>query len=477
MDCILELAAAVKAATRLRKLVAAYYGYAFEYANKDFSLNSAGHNALARLTASQDIDWLLSPPSYGVRQIGSAPGSDMKAFASVHRRRKLSVLEDDTRTHLDRDADFYQTLNPGQTQAVLRRNWGMALAQKTLVWLFPIETGHAFGSAEIADDLRTVARAGQRIFGKDLRRTAEIAVVIDEGSRKFLHPRAVKHPTPHRTSDYYSHDGRLRRRPRMADALVGELIYFQRIALNQCGAPVDYLLLEDVPQCASQYRLFIFLDAFAQSRRLETAVEAIRRAGQSILVAYGAGFIGSGDSDVAGMKVKRTSAGPLLVEFRDFRLEVARRAGESRFGTDHAMEPRFAVDDLQASDLGVYADTEQAAVAVKPLGPAGGKTWFCGSNVLPSGLVAAIASDSGVHLFTEPGDTLFAGCGTLTLHSRTGGEKTIRLPAKADVVDLYTGEVVARHADTFAFPMEAYATRTFLLGDLAELRKDMGWTP
>ena len=463
VDCILDFAAAAKKASARRKLVGCYYGYAYEYANKNYLINSAGHNALARIVASNDVDWVLSPPSYGVRTIGSTPGSDMKSFASIHANGKFSVLEDDTRTHLDHEVDFYQTLNAAQTQAVLRRNWGMALANKTVIWHLPLETGHDFGSPEISEDLRKVQKVGQCIFEKDLPRNAEIAVIIDEKSRRFIHPRATQFATPHRSSDYYSHNGTLKRRPRMADALLGELVYFQRIALNQCGAPVDYLMLEDVGKCAGKYKLFIFLDAFAPSHLLDDSIAAIKDAGGSILVAYGAGFLGKDDINLAGMNITRTASGPLMVELRDFSDNAARNVGENRFGTTNAMEPRFAINDVGAKVIGVYPDNNQPAIAVKRIDGSNGEIWFCGSNMLPAGLISAIAAEAGVHIYAEAGDTLFAGCGTLTLHSATAGVKKITLPKKCDVVDLYTGENVAKGTAQFQYFQEAYTTRTFLL--------------
>jgi len=152
-----------------------------------------------------------------------------------------------------------------------------------------------------------------------------------------------------------------------------------------------------------------------------------------------------------------------MVELRDFSDNTARNVGENSFGTTNVMEPRFAVNDADAKVIGVYPDNNQPAVAVKRIDGSKGKIWFCGSNMLPAGCISAIAADAGVHLYAKAGDTLFAGCGTLTLHSATADMKTITLPQKCDVVDLYTGETVAKGATQFQYFQEAYTTRTFLL--------------
>ena len=50
----------------------------------------------------------------------------------------------------------------------------------------------------------------------------------------------------------------------------------------------------------------------------------------------------------------------------------------------------------------------------------------------------------------------------MAVHSATGGEKTIRLKTSADeVVDLLTGEVVARRAKTFHIRFASPETKVF----------------
>ena len=67
-----------------------------------------------------------------------------------------------------------------------------------------------------------------------------------------------------------------------------------------------------------------------------------------------------------------------------------------------------------------------------------------------------IASDAGVHLYLDKPATVFANEGFLAVHTKDGGEKTVRLRTKAaKVVDLLTGETVAEDADSFGalFPL------------------------
>lgn len=73
-----------------------------------------------------------------------------------------------------------------------------------------------------------------------------------------------------------------------------------------------------------------------------------------------------------------------------------------------------------------------------------------------------IASDAGVHLYLDKPATVFAKEGFLAVHTKDGGEKTVRLPrAAACVTDLLTGDVVARDTDAFTTAFATPDTRLF----------------
>ena len=73
-----------------------------------------------------------------------------------------------------------------------------------------------------------------------------------------------------------------------------------------------------------------------------------------------------------------------------------------------------------------------------------------------------IASDAGVHLYLDKPATVFANEGFLAVHTKSGGEKTVRLRAKAaKVVDLLTGETMAEDADAFQARFAEPDTRLF----------------
>ncbi len=73
-----------------------------------------------------------------------------------------------------------------------------------------------------------------------------------------------------------------------------------------------------------------------------------------------------------------------------------------------------------------------------------------------------IASDAGVHLYLDKPATVFAKEGFLAVHTKDGGEKTVRLRTKAaKVVDFLSGETIARDADSFRVKFASPDTRLF----------------
>ena len=136
-------------------------------------------------------------------------------------------------------------------------------------------------------------------------------MVVDDESNRYLAPygRALQ-PNETDWHYWYGHDGKLRTNRPHVQCLTGNLVYRQRIRLNQSGAPYDSFLLSDAAENAGRYKLWIFLNAFENREELQKAVAAIKTAGGTIIFTYGAGFIDadgiSADkmSQLIGMKVE-----------------------------------------------------------------------------------------------------------------------------------------------------------------------------
>ena len=462
-ETVTALAASVKTACRGDKLVGTYFGYLFEYATMGYAVNAGGHNALRALLDSPDIDYLVSPHSYRLRSLGS-PNAEMKPFASIREAGKLSLIEDDSRTNMTAATGYDQTLNLKDTLAVLERNIATYLAHGMPLWQVPLVGGNELDHPAIRRIFLRALKAGQYLYTHPescLR--AEIAAVTDADSLPYLAAVTARVSSRETHAFCYNAKGDFVDYDRWGLPVSGELLSFQRWPLGQCGAPVDWLLLEDVPRLAKRYKLVILLGAYADTPKLRAALDALKAAGTKVLVVYGAGFIDpekSGFSAAAmnellGMKIDIARPGSIKVGFHDGR----------SVGADYMTCPRFRVTDSGATVLARYAnDRKLVAAAMK------GNMIFYGGALLDSGFVRRIARDAGVHIYCDTDDNLAAGNGIVSIHCARPGVKTIRFPEPTDAVDLFTGKVLGKGVTEVTFPMKAFETRVLVTGDADELR-------
>ncbi|MBQ4480049.1 MAG: hypothetical protein II943_05375 [Victivallales bacterium] len=462
-ECVAKIARVAREATGGRKLIGAYYGYHQEYGNLGYCVTSGGHNDSWRLVSDPDMDFFLSPLSYGLRSLG-APAADMKPYAALRRHGKLSIMEDDTRTSLLAPTGFDQTLNLADTINVLKRNEGMALARRNPYLQLPLVGGNEVADPTIREMMLRTMKVGQMLLEKPVPVNAEIAAVIDEKSLSCLVPTRRTFSTPETARFAYSNsDGAFQDGRRGVLPLSGELLYYQRYGLSQLGAPVDVIMLEDVPEAADKYKMVVFLDAFQDSPALRDALTALKAAGTTVVVAYGAGFMQPDGVDaeamsrLLGIRLAETTPGALRVEFSDGR----------ECGAEYPVQPRFTVTDVDAEPLGIYADGGAVAAARK------GEVFFYGGALLDTAFLREAARTAGAHIYMESGDNLFAGGDILSLHAITPGTKAIRLPRVADAVEIYSGEVLSRNTDTLTFEMDSFETKVILLGNADEILKQL----
>lgn len=73
--------------------------------------------------------------------------------------------------------------------------------------------------------------------------------------------------------------------------------------------------------------------------------------------------------------------------------------------------------------------------------------------------LAGLWDRAGVHRYGESGDVIYAGHGWLSIHSVKGGEKTLKLPFYARIVDPVTSQLIATSSDTVKLVLPPGGTR------------------
>ena len=75
---------------------------------------------------------------------------------------------------------------------------------------------------------------------------------------------------------------------------------------------------------------------------------------------------------------------------------------------------------------------------------------------------------SGVHVYCRTGDPIEANDRLFSLHARFAGVKTVTLPRKTTVLDVFNRRIVAKDADTFSFDAPLHSSWLFYFGEDAE---------
>lgn len=458
-DVIAGLARAVKTLSGGRMIVAVSYGYTLEFAGR----GDSGHLALGRLLESPDIDIVAGPPSYAGRAAGgtSAFGAPLDSVA-LHG--KLWLVEDDTKTFLadgETDDDYNPKIVGGaDTQAVHQRHFGAALAHGAGVtwmdlwgrgWLRSPDVWDALG------DLTRQAARWERLIPTPPP-APDVAVLVDEASLRFL-----------------------RNDP---DGLGAHLVGQTRDLLLKAGGSVGFYLQSDlVRDDFPDARLFLFLDALRLTTGERQAIrEKLQKPGKTLAWLYAPGlFDENGPSaeeagDVVGIALRaqpwNSRGGSTVVEARYPLAERLR--GQKQIGKDEIVNPLYAAADPQATVVAEYTASGAASLATREH-KAGWKSVFFGDPSLTLELLRGLYAYANVPVYEAGDDVVHAGAdGSLTVHGTTTGQRTVTLPRRASVYDVFDDKIVATNALSFRPFVRARATRLYLWGDGSALAQSTG---
>lgn len=472
-ECMLGLCRQAKGLVGGRKLVGAYYGYVMTlFANAN---HMRGHYATQRVLEDGSVDFLTSPHPYLIRDLGETRG-DMKPFKSLQDRGIVSVIEDDTRTHVVRPAGFSQTPTAALTTAIQRRNMGVSLCRGEPYYTMAIVDGTDVDTPAFARDASTFAVASRFALDRKVGRHAEIAVVVSEESMKAMpmQPNAWERYYTEGRQEYRADGTVACTTPMSARPILTDNYTFFQTRLARIGAPVDYLLAEDLSKASGDYKLYIFLNCSKATEPFQRAVAGLRERNCSLLWLHAPGYVSERGNSVLSMKALTGLDFELCRDVID--PETVLKNGQKTGATNGKFGPFFTVVDPDET-YGRYVANGKPSLLCKKTGCS--TSYFSGSYRLEYQELRAIVRKAGVFLYANGGDPLEANDGFVSLHARFGGEKMVSLPRKADVVDVFEKKLVARGVTTFRVMMTLHETKLFYVGDESSVllrRLDSGLT-
>lgn len=463
-----QLCSAVKEATDNHWIAGAFYGYLQEmvwnngfFGQGDLSCDTehsaaarSGHAGLAEVLANPNVDFISSPYGYGFRGIGGE-GGFMSPYESVRRAGKLWYSEEDTRTpNWDPDSGYGQAKDEKELHEILKRQFSNILIHQAAAWWCDW-TKEWMGSYDFPDTMKLFKRMvdlGNHNLQLEHRETAsEIAIVID-ATGSFYRTTKNNIDIPNWRARGW--------------------------AISRMGAPVDYVLLSDILEGkAKEYKMYYMLNCFHLSGEDRAKLKGIlERDGKTTLWIYAPGYADDEKIDVqnvrdlTGMDViireRRWSVNIMPSNFED---PIMAKLPTSMFwGTDNQLGPIFAINTEGTDAVNLATSVSQQGRFECGFAIARRENYTYAYSVAP--LVPAIvlrelAREAGVHIYCEEDDVFYAGHDYVCLHTVRSGNKTVKLPRRADIYNAFTGEKIAENVTEFTDRMQAGTTKLYYFGD------------
>ncbi len=431
------------------KICGAFYGYVNTPTNQT-DLFCSGHLAQEKVLSSPEIDFLCAPLGYSARQIGGTSISQLMP-ASVVLHGKLYYAEEDTRFHRAKEDEECVSGSPGQTEALLLRNFAHSWSSGGSIWWMDLFGRGWYREKSFIKPLSFCRNFAARHLS-ERESCSQIAVFISEES--LLCERAV--PTP----------------------LSGQLIEQQLCEFTACGAPFDSYRLEDLPLLKEkhrleQYRLTVIAVGHSVNSSLLSCIQnELCSNGRTVVFFYLPGYIRNGTADLA--YIRELTGIQLESVFTKNGLLTESYLNGQRFvfGNPSNLNPcPVAVSDKETEILGHYM---HGTIRTNYPGTAEGgafvrkrfKDWssvWCASPGLPAVWLSSLAAEAGVHIWTENGSQVFTGPGWFAAAARYTGIHRFRLPVSARVTDAVSGQCLFEDVQEMEIRMERGECRIFEL--------------
>ena len=464
-DCI-ELSVLARRLVGPDKLVGTYHGYS-HFLCVDGTTQHRAHFAFKKVLDARCIDFVCSPQSYTIRRLGE-PFVDMKPFGTTAMCGLLSVCENDARTHNGRmlvSHRYDQSLTARQTVMKMRRDFATELCRRHPAYCYPIASFAGFDFPEMATEGRVFRTVGQHLLDTGApRRKAEIAYVVGERSITSLSSKRRVASSGELEQRYATNGVVAVENTAPGNYPWREIFAYGLARWGRCGAPVDYVLAEDMKDNPGDYRLYVFAHDFKYDDGFKRAVARIRERGATMLWLYAPGWAHGAAcgtecmKDLTGIDFARVPS-PMVAG-----VTMEGPGGRFMGMPETTVSPLFY--PLRPDKvLGRYSDGRPGLAEVRQ-----GKSLsvFYGGWQMDQTFIRDMMKKAGVFVYSDSNDPAEANEKLFMLHARYAGRKTVRLPRRTTVLDVFGRRIVARNAAEFAFDAKLHCTYLFYLSDDAD---------
>lgn len=404
-DAMLHFCRVAKESWPRPLVIGVFYGYFFSCFGRQAT---GGHLQVERVLNSPYVDYLSAPMSYWGSAHGfGGSGHSRGVLGSAFRHGKLWLDEMDQNTHLHTDKEFKTSDSTLEDDvARVRRNVAQSYTRGMGLWFYdfgPRTMSGWWSHPVLLEDIRRQREIYDGYSKRPFRREADVLVVYDAA-------------VFHHTANSYK-----------LDPIQVQAMEEMTADLYHSGVVFDDAYLFDLDQVdLGQYKVVIFANTFLldESKRRAIKDRAVKD-GRHVIFNYMPGYADGQRldvrfvQDVTGIKLEKftpTTKPEMMVEHEDY--------PKVRWAPWSAV-PLLAVADDQATTIGRFAEGGQVALARKPV--VGGTAWFSSIPLRTPELMRRIFREAGAHIYTDSGDTFYAGGGVVCLHTVEGGPREVAL--------------------------------------------------
>jgi beta-galactosidase len=428
----------VKDATDRKAFTGAFYCYVTGAADKVYL---ASHSLLE----CPDIDFISSPSAYSFREPGTGYSTYRTLTKSIQLHGKLWWDENDYYTYLTPESSWVEgwtgprTFQNTQMQQI--RQLSNQIMHASAGWWFDMSGGW-FDSPESMEMIATLNDIAERSVHTNRESEAEIAVVVDEKSLLYI---------------------------AMNGDLYRPLIMEQRMPIGKMGAPVDWILMDDLEK-APDYKMYVFLNAFHVTDKQKSAVKRLfSNSAKAVVWVYAPGYVGetldaNGCFDLTGIKLKSLNdQSPLHVEIsaegEEFLNGVT--AG-SMYGTSNKIGPVIVSDDPSVEVLGTLYGLGEQGLVTKVVD--GVQVYFSAAPKISAKVLRSIAEKAEIHIYGTDEDVLYVNRSFVGIHTPRTGKRTIKFPKPTDLYDVYNKRAVSKQATKVMLDLPARHSAIYFKG-------------
>lgn len=451
-DAFLYFAEIAKKATDGKLIVGGYHGYiwnAYSYEGNDIM-----HSHVQKVFDSPYVDFISGPACYNERDLGLS-GAFMAAVDSVHANGKLYIQEQDNRTVVgttigltESDSGVGKTYTMEDSINQLKRDVGSLITKGAGAWFYDMDGGW-FHDDQIYELQKKLKEEGTFSIHTDRKSTSDIAVFVDETNYQ---PAVYDFGKTYQIYHY--------------------LYLMQRFNLGTAGAPYDIYMISDLQKgIVPDYKVNIVLSPFQLDDTDRKALnENLKRDNKTVIWIFAPGISDGNQNNIdyvsalTGFELEmQKEICALNVTISDTESPYTEGINGISYGNNEVgVGPYIKVVDDNAKALGYLNGGSDIGLAVKDMG-----SWtsvYSSAPNIPNRLIRNILKESGGHIYsTNSDDIVFANNHYVTIHSAFAGKRTISLPEKVSVYDVYADKFVSMNTDKIEIELKDGETRMYRL--------------